>query len=309
MQEVVLENAHLRAEISNRGAELIRLQDGEGHDLLWNGDARWWSGRAPLLFPIVGKVPDNSILIDGKSYPILQHGFARTSDFSLLRCDGSECLLRLKANEGTRERYPFDFTLDVRITAEGATLRISATVVNPNHRTLPVSFGFHPAFRWPLPYGGLRDAHEIIFDQAEPGSVRRLAGGLIDGTPVQTPVQGRTLVLSDRLFDDDAIVFDQLDSRGLIYGVPGLRSIRLAFPAMPHLGIWTKPCAGFICIEPWQGFAAPMNFRGELSTKPGIVAVPAGSSAKFSLSITLPARSSVRRGARAAVDHRARRLG
>jgi galactose mutarotase-like enzyme len=284
----ILETAHLRAEVSSWGAELVRLRDHAGHDLLWDGDPRWWSGRAPLLFPIVGKVPDDTILIEGKSYPLLQHGFARRSDFSLVGSSSSECTFRLVSDPQTREHYPFDFILDVKFWVEGAMLHVCATVGNPNLRTLPVSFGFHPAFQWPLPYGGHRNAHEISFDKVETARVRRLAGGLLAATTRRTPVQGRSLSLSDELFDEDAIVFDRLESRAVTYGVPGSRSIRLAFPDMPHLGVWTKPGAGFICIEPWQGYAAPVGFRGELARKPGIVLVTAGGSTNFTMAITLP---------------------
>lgn len=56
---------------------------------------------------------------------------------------------------------------------------------------------------------------------------------------------------------------------------------------MPHLGIWTKPGAGFVCIEPWQGHASPEGFDGELADKPGMVAIMPGATESFAMSIGL----------------------
>jgi D-hexose-6-phosphate mutarotase len=110
----IIENDHIRAEIATRGAELIRLQDSRGTDFLWNGDPAWWTGRAPILFPIVGKVPNDTIVVDGREYPMRQHGFARASEFTVFRADETECGLRLEASSKTRAHYPFNFLLDVR---------------------------------------------------------------------------------------------------------------------------------------------------------------------------------------------------
>ena len=34
-------------------------------------------GGNPVLFPICGNLPDNTYVLDGKTYPLNQHGFAR----------------------------------------------------------------------------------------------------------------------------------------------------------------------------------------------------------------------------------------
>ena len=73
---IVIRSERLVAEISPDGAELIRLQDRDGKDLLWNGCVKWWTGRAPLLFPTVGGLPNNAVMIDGETFSMRQHGFA-----------------------------------------------------------------------------------------------------------------------------------------------------------------------------------------------------------------------------------------
>ena len=143
---IVIRSERLVAEISPHGAELIRLQDRDGKDLLWGGCEEWWTGRAPLLFPIVGGLPNNAVMIDGETFSMRQHGFARNKQFSIVGASTSECSFRLASDDATRRQFPFDFVLDVAFVVEGAALRIGATVFNKSSRAMPVSFGFHPAF-------------------------------------------------------------------------------------------------------------------------------------------------------------------
>jgi galactose mutarotase-like enzyme len=285
-QIVSIASDQLGASISSLGAELQRLHTSSGLELLWDGNPAVWAGRSPLLFPIVGSVKDDRIEVDGKSYPLSRHGFARTSTFELVSSTPSHCLWRLRASEETRARYPFAFGLHIAYAVDGNRLTMTATVSNPGDQPMPVSFGFHPAFRWPLQPGLPRERHVVCFDRPEPALLRRLDNGLLGGT-VPSPVQGDRLELADELFAHDALIWDKLQSRGLVYGGPSGPSLRLDFPDMPHLGIWTKPGAGYVCLEPWQGFASPVGFDGELTSKPGIVSIAPGAARPFSLSVTV----------------------
>lgn len=289
MSDVRIASPDLTAEIAARGAELVRLTVGDGRELLWNGDPLWWSGRSPLLFPIVGMVPDDRILIDGRHYEMPKHGIARTEDFALLEADPSSCVFELRSSPETLRRYPFAFALRVAYRISERTLTMTATVRNEGATDLPMSFGFHPALRWPLPDAPRRDAYEIRFERDEPAPVRRLADGLLAQTAEPSPVEGRSLHLRDSLFENDAIIFDALRSRSLTYGPQGAPALRVRFPDMPQLGIWTKPDAPYICIEPWRGYAAPLGFAGEFRDKPGNVCVPPGSEKAHEMSIELMA--------------------
>lgn len=283
---VTLQNGTLGAAVSARGAELQRLHTVAGEEILWDGNPDVWAGRSPLLFPVVGNVKDDHITVRGKHYPLLRHGFARTSTFELVESSTARCTWRLRANDETRARYPFAFQLDVAYALDGARLTMRATVANEGAEPMPASFGFHPAFRWPLVPGGTRENHDVRFEKPEPEPIRRLAGGLL-GAPERTPVAGARLSLSDALFERDALIFDRLQSRRLTYGPATGRRLQLDFPAMPHLGIWSKSGARFVCLEPWQGFADPSDFDGELAKKPGIVAIPPQSERVFELSVTI----------------------
>jgi galactose mutarotase-like enzyme len=285
---VALQNGTLGATVSARGAELQRLHTASGEELLWDGNPDVWAGRSPLLFPVVGNVKDDHITVRGQRYPLLRHGFARTSTFELVESGAAHCLWRLRANDETRARYPFAFRLDVSYALDGARLTMRAAVANEGAEPMPASFGFHPAFRWPLVAGSARANHDVRFEKPEPEPIRRLAGGLLGG-PEPTPVAGDRLPLADAdaLFERDALIFDRLRSRRLTYGPATGRRLQLDFPAMPHLGIWSKPGAGFVCLEPWQGFADPVDFDGELAEKPGILAIPPQSERVFELAVTI----------------------
>lgn len=180
---ITLSSSDLEAQVSLAGAELIRLRDEAGRDLLWDGDPAFWTGRSPLLFPIVGRLNGDRTRIDGSEYSLKQHGFARTSPFDVIEATQAMCQLRLGSSEATRTHYPFDFRLDVTYRLSGPILTVTASVLNAGSRPMPVSFGFHPAFRWPLPYSGSREAHKIRFERAEPHPIRLLSDGLLAPLP------------------------------------------------------------------------------------------------------------------------------
>ncbi|ODN68976.1 aldose 1-epimerase family protein [Methylobrevis pamukkalensis] len=278
----------LTATISPDGAELQSLRDGEGRDLLWDGDPAVWAGRAPILFPIVGMVAGDRYRVGAEVYTLPRHGFARRRRFAIVDTSESRAVFRLEADAQMRAVYPFDFRLDMAFDIAGASLSLTATVTNTGSGTLPASFGFHPAFRWPLPYGAARAEHILRFSDPETAPIRRLdARGLIDPAPVPTPVQGRDLPLADALFEADAVVFDGLASHRLAYGVPGSPGLVVDFAGMPHLGIWSMPGAGYVCIEPWQGHSDPAGFDGEIFDKPGIVTIAPGASRDFAMAVRL----------------------
>ncbi len=278
----------LSVAIDPQGAQLSMLRDESGRDLLWNGDAAIWAGRAPLLFPIVGSLAGGHYRLGDRHYSLPRHGFARGSRFTVLERDASRALLRLAAGQATRDHYPFEFELDVEYVVQEATLRVTTTVRNVGTHAMPASFGHHPAFRWPLPYGAGRAEHFVEFALPEPAPMRRLdPNGLLTAQAHETPIVGRRLALADSLFVDDVIIFDQVRSRSLSYGADTGRRIEIRFPDSPYLGLWTKPQANFICIEPWHGVADPQGFSGDFLAKPGVFSVAAGTEKTIQMSIAL----------------------
>lgn len=279
---------HLSAAINPFGAELTNLRDADGRELMTDADPAFWTGHAPLLFPIVGRLSGDVLRIDGAKYPMKQHGFARRNAFTLVEHSASKAVFLLKDSAETRAVYPRALALRASYEIQDATLSITIDIENrETDRTLPASFGFHPAFAWPLPYGQAREDHRIVFETDEPEAIRKVTDGLVDPARRPSPVVGRTLALADDLFTDDALIWDQPHSRSVRYGAPTGPQLRIDFPGTPMLGIWTKPGAAFVCIEPWHGIADQQGFTGDIAEKAGTFTLIPGMVKRITMAITL----------------------
>ncbi|MFN4135582.1 MAG: aldose 1-epimerase family protein [Novosphingobium sp.] len=279
----------LTARINPLGAELWSLTDGEGREYMTDADPAFWSGHAPLLFPIIGALAGNTLRLDGRAFTMAKHGFARRSMFAPVQVEAAEARFRLTDSPETRAVYPFGFVLEAAYRIAGMTLHTCVSVFNPNAQTLPFSFGFHPAFAWPLPGGAERHAHKLVFAAEEAGQLRQVAPGtgvLLPGT-VPSPVQGRELALHEDLFRADALIWERVASQTLSYGAEGGAWLDIAFPDMPSLGVWQVPGARYICIEPWAGHADPEGFAGDFREKPGIVLLAPGETRSFCMDVTV----------------------
>src|SRR6478735_6508987 len=165
---VTIRSIALTAQINPLGAELTHLRDAGGRELMTDADPAFWTGHAPILFPVIGMPFEETIRVDGTAYPMKKHGFARRSLFEVIEAAEDRVTFALTDSAETRAAYPFAFRLELTYRIEGATLWIEARIANPEDTPLPASFGFHPAFAWPLPYGENRGAHRILFDADEP---------------------------------------------------------------------------------------------------------------------------------------------
>jgi galactose mutarotase-like enzyme len=287
---IEIASGQLCATINPLGAELSSLRDARGREWMTDADPAFWAGRAPLLFPIVGRLWEDKYRLDGRDYAMRQHGFARREEFALVERSAARALFRLTDNDATRAAYPFAFTLDAEFVAEGTTLGIAITVTNRSDGPMPASFGFHPAFAWPLPNSGARKDHRIVFARDEPEELVALAdGGCTAPEPRTSPLDGRVLRLNDALFERDALIWAPAHSRSVRYACGDGPALRVDFPDSDRLGIWTKPGAKFVCIEPWNGIADPHGFTGEIWDKPGIHVYAPGESARFRMDLTLEA--------------------
>ncbi|MCV9999868.1 aldose 1-epimerase family protein [Pararhizobium sp. YC-54] len=284
---VRIENEHLTVDISSLGAEMQAITSRDGRAWLWSGDATFWSGRSPILFPIVGKAPGDTVSIDGKTYPMAQHGFARRSEFSLAASTPAMCRYELAASEATRPVYPFEFSLAVEHRLDGHTLTVAAEVGNRDVKAMPFGIGFHPAFVWPLP-GAAGQPHAVTLDNGAEPPLVRVQAGLLDSAVLPSPFQGGRLELDPAMFDADAMIFPEGAGTGLAYGAKGGPSLRFQFDNLPNLALWTKPGAPFLCIEPWHGMAARTGGSNALDERPYTVTLEPGATARFAFSVEIP---------------------
>lgn len=285
---VTITSGLLTAAVNPLGAELWSLTDTEGREFMTDADPRWWTGHAPILFPFVGRSRGDRYRLNGVDYPMPQHGFARHMAFEVIKREADAVTFRLDADAATREVYPFDFRLDMQFAIADETLMMTASICNRGETDMPFSFGYHPAFAWPLPYNKRVDAHRVIFEKPEPAPIRKVGDepGLIALGGAPSPVDGDTLAPTYAMFAHDALIWDQIESKSLLWGVPGQKGLRIDFPDTAWLGLWQKPGAHYLCVEPWVGMADPVGFSGDVWAKSGIMRLISGDERRFRMAVT-----------------------
>lgn len=283
MSSVRIGNEEVSVEIAAMGAEMQSITTADGAQWLWNGDPEFWTGRAPILFPIVGKAPGDQVTVEGEGGSMRQHGFARRSVFTLLEEGKDFCRFGLEDGPTSKMSYPFSFSLVVEYRVVGRGLTVSAEVTNRDTRVMPFGFGFHPALHWPLP-GAEGHEHRVVLDSgAEPPMVR-LEDGLLDPEPLPSPFSGGAVVLKHGLFEDDAMIFPEGAGAGARFEA-GPKAVHLSWENLPNFALWSKPGAPFLCLEPWHGMAATVDGSTEIGERPDIVKLGPEASARFSLSL------------------------
>ena len=284
-----LTSATARVEIAAHGAELTSFQLA-GLEYIWPADPAYWGRHAPVLFPVVGRLPDDAFLHNGRSYHLGQHGFARDREFAVLRESAQEAVFELRDDEASRAVFPFAFELTITYTLRENTLLVRWDVRNPNPaHPLLFSIGGHPAFRCPLLPGEAFEDYFLAFDHPVTLHRQLLHGGLRTGEMAPVVADQAELPLSYALFVDDALVFAHYDFTALtLRSRRSARFVRVRFDGFPYLGLWTKgPGAGFVCVEPWQGVASLVGSPAELADKEGILSLAPGQtfSAAYSVEV------------------------
>lgn len=268
-----LENEKIKIEVDTAGAELKKLiLKKNNKNYLWHGDSEYWGRRAPVLFPIVGRLKDNKYIYQGKEYKMTQHGFARDKDFKLIEEKDNLLRYRLEAGDSTLEIYPFHFILDIIYKIERNKLSIKYHVKNGNEEEMYFSIGAHPAFYWPLTEEEEKEDYYLEFEKKEEAVRYLLDKGLLNHETEKIINDSKILELQADTFKDDALVFKDLKSEAVtLKSRNSERKIKMEFKSFPYLGIWSQSAeAPFICIEPWQGIADSVDSSGKLEEKEGI---------------------------------------
>ncbi|TNF30471.1 MAG: aldose 1-epimerase family protein [Deltaproteobacteria bacterium] len=287
-KEVQIQSEFIEAKISTMGAELRALRDKEFNiNYLWTGDPKHWPRTSPLLFPVVGELRDEKYSLGRKFYQMGRHGFARDHDFELVSSHKDRATFRFGYNDETYRIYPFKFILEVEYIAYGPKLSMEATVFNVDNKEILFSIGFHPAFSIPLREGKLEDYY-IEFDERESRGAYFLDNGLInfEHQDDRRMFDGRRIPLSEEIFKFDALVFkDLISKRVTLKNKIDAREVIIDTHGAPYLGIWKKPDAPFICIEPWHGVADSVRSDGDFFKKEGIIVLDKGENYKAQITI------------------------
>lgn len=267
-----IENDYLTVQINDAGAELHSIVNKEnGVEYLWQGNPDIWYGQSPVLFPFIGRLLDDKYRYNGKEYTMQKHGFARKRTFESVSCAGSEAVFVLRSDDTTRPSYPFEFELYVKFTLKGKTLQATHTVVNKTDGEMYFSLGGHPGFNCAI-------GDYLEFDQPETLDTETIDADSIriaEKTPVLR--EEKRITITEDIFNNDALILSGIRSKAVtLRSDKHDRAVRFTFGDVPFLGIWAKPGAPYVCIEPWCGVNDDRNVRTDVSEKEGIVRLPKG---------------------------------
>jgi galactose mutarotase-like enzyme len=272
-----IENDFLKVSAKASGAELISIKNKHnGLEYLWQGDPQFWGRRAPVLFPIVGKLKNNIFKSEGKTFQLPQHGFARDYYFELIKSEPASLVYSLKSNDETLKFYPYKFELNISYILVKNKIEVRYDVFNIDNKKIWFSIGAHPAFNCPLEPKEKFSDYFLEFDQKENAGIHLISEGLLSGQTQAFLKNSNRIELNEKVFAQDALIFKDLKSSTVsLKSKNSTASVIFNFKGFPYLGIWSKP-GPFVCIEPWYGHADPIDFDGELKNKPGILSLEKG---------------------------------
>lgn len=287
-----LKSSSAVAKIDTKGAELISLQDLFGTEYMWQKDAKYWNRSSPVLFPIVGNLRNDRTIIDGKEYSIPKHGFCRDVEFSIAFQSKTKVTLNYLYNEETLAQYPYKFSLSLTYTLDNGSLSIEYTVFNLDDKPIDYCLGAHPAFNVPLNNKGAFEDYCLEFNKAEPHGcpVYDIKNLQIDvDNRIHVVDENNKIMLNYDLFDEDAIMFDKLNSDIVkLYNIHTGKGIQVNYQGFDFIAFWTpiKMHAPFLCIEPWNGIAACSDEDNQFTSKRGVKHLEVGEQHTYNLIIT-----------------------
>jgi len=279
-----LENEFTSATIKSLGAELSSFILKEtGREYMWQADPAFWDRHSPLLFPIVGRLKNNTYRVGTTEYSLPQHGFTRDMEFTLVDSSATHCVFRLSSNSQTLAQYPYPFELDVCYTLEAQTLVVEYRVKNTSEQKMYFSIGAHPGFNCP-------DLLDYVLEFSEPETLPRLlvSDGLI-GDAVPFLENENMIALSPEYFREDAIVLPQPKSEFItLRNTKSDHYTTMGIAGFPYLLIWSLPTgAPFVCLEPWYGIADRIGADPDFTKKEGIQVLDGLEMGRYQHTITI----------------------
>jgi galactose mutarotase-like enzyme len=288
--KTTLRNDLLVMTIDSKGAELTSVRTlPDGHEYLWQRDPKYWAGQSPVFFPVIGKLENSRYILDGQTYEMGVHGFARDSEFTLTNSCEGRAGFRLSENETTLGRYPFKFNLDLDYTLEDRKIEVSYTVTNRDVKTMPFSIGGHPGFICPFEPGESMDDYVLEFERRETLGRRIVQDGFLTAQEEPFMIDTDTVHLSKQLFERLAIVLRGVRSSHVTLRSPrGNRYVTVTFGGFTYIAFWSPASGGdLLCIEPWHGVLPTKGAGEELGSREGINFLAPGGQARYSFSILI----------------------
>lgn len=282
-----IENEKLICSIESNGAEIRSLKNKEtGEEYIWQIDDSVWGSSSPVLFPAIGKIKEDKITFNGKTYAMPKHGMIRNNDnLSFEQVGNSSCIFTLKSSDKTLEQYPFKFSFSVSFTLIGNSLMMNYSIENQDTVSMRFACGGHTAYACPFS-GNIKLSDYIVeFPDVSNLFASTLgASGLLSKHKRKIETTEGNLSLSETLFNDDALIFENITFSWVrLRKKNAKKGIVVRFKDYPNLALWSKPKADYICIEPWLGLPDHEDESLDIMKKTSYKTIEAG--AKFSITI------------------------
>lgn len=275
---IELKSDQLQVQFQTFGGALSSIKDKDGVEYLWQGDPTYWSGQAPVLFPICGSVRNDTVVYENKDGSheigkIPRHGLVRKREFNLVDQTDNSVTFAIEDTEEMYENYPYHFRLEITYIVTGKTIRTEYKIYNKeSEKSMPYFIGGHPGFNCPLLADEVYEDYYLEFEEPETCSFPKPfpETGMLDFKDRSSWLDNqKELGLNYDLFSYDAVTLDEFESRKV-----ALRSrkhdkgLRLHFEEFPNLIIWSTLNKGpFIALEPWSGLSTSLEEGDRLEEK------------------------------------------
>ena len=276
------ENDKFSLGVKEMGAELTSLKSKEtGFEFIWDGNTDIWYGQSPILFPVIGRLLDDKYRLNGKEYTMPKHGIVRKKPFTLIENGADFLTFSQTSDEESLQMYPYEFDLQVKFQLTQTGLEVTHTVINKSNDIMYYSFGAHPAFNCEIgDFLEFENDETLLTERIDHDSIL-----IEEKFPVD--ITDKKLYLTKNLFCDDALILSGYTSKNVtLKSNNHNRTVKFNFDS-PLLGIWAKPNAPYVCIEPWWGVNDNYDKKDDLSQKRGIMSLNANESKAFVWSVEI----------------------
>lgn len=234
---------------------------------MWNRNPQFWGNASLVLFPFIGRNFKDTYICNGREFQMGIHGFAFSSEFTILEQKEDSLRLSLKENEKTLKSYPFCFELGINYVLEEDGLSVSFEVINDSDGLLPFGLGFHPGFRLEKPL----EQYRILFPEMKaPQEIGIVTRCMLNGKNTALDLPDRCISLNRKLFTKSARIFTGMGNTAILQRKE-CDLLSITYDGFENIVLWQtlNSDADFICIEGWNGLPGRYEHIEDIYKAPG----------------------------------------
>lgn len=271
---IEISNNQLAVTISPIGAEVQSIKDVNTQcEYLWHGDAQWWSGHSPILFPIVGGLWNGTCRVDGQELHISKHGFVRRAPWRVVSVEAHKAVFEFVSTIGTFAIFPYAFRLTATYSLDDRKLRAEFCVENLGGSPFCFQLGGHPAIALPN-WDDAQTLDGYLRLEGNPTHMLRAGEqGCLEPDTFPVPLNADGLVpLTVDTFSHEALIFDNHQVSAATVLTPSGQPVARVESTAPVWLFWSPQGVHtpFVCLEPWYGLCDHQSFCGDITERPYI---------------------------------------